>query len=225
MAKFVDIFLQPSKVFAAERERPTFVVPWLLLAGLTAAFTLAYFFRVDPSWYADHMFDASAGSMKAKDLAQAKAMMPSPHVMGVFAALSGVVMMALAFAIVGLYYWLASKLTGRDLRYPHGLSLAAWSSVPSALGTIIGLVGALTMAPQTAIESLMLTHVDPLLVSIPAGQHGHRLAQAADLLSIWTVFLAALGWRTFTRASWVQSIVIALIPYAVVYGILALLPG
>lgn len=225
MAKLVDIFLQPSKVFAAEREHPTFLAPWLVLAALTIAFTLAYFFRVDAAWYADHMFDASSASMSAKDMARAKAMAPGPHVMGVFGALGGTITVALMFAIIGLYYWLASKVTGASLSYRHGVSLAGWSAMPTALGTLVALVGALTMVPQTGLESLMLTHVDPLLVSIPKGEHGHRLAQSADLLQLWTTFLAALGWRVFTRSSWLQAIVVALIPLAVVYAILAVLPG
>lgn len=225
MVKLVDIFLQPSKVFAAERERPTFMVPWLVLVALTVAFTLTYFFRVDPSWYADHMFDASRGSMSAKQMAQAKAMMPGTHAMGMIGAVGTVITLALAFAVTGLYFWLASKVTGRSFGFRHGLSLAAWSAMPAALGTLVGLVGALTMSPQTGIESLMLTHVDPLLVSIPVGQPGRRLAQAVDLLSLWTLFLGALGWRVFTRASWVQAVIVALLPIAVLYGIVALLPG
>jgi len=225
MAKLVDIFLQPSKVFAAERERPTFLVPCVVLAALTVAFTLAYFFRVDPAWYADHMFDAQRGTMTAKEMAQAKSMMPGTHTMGVFGALGGTITVGLMLAIIGLYFWLAAKVTGKPLTYRHGLSLAGWSAMPTVLGLVIALVGALTMAPQSGIEGLMLTHVDPLLVSIPAGQPGHRLAQNADLLSLWTTFLSALGWRVFTRASWMQAIVVALIPLALVYAILALLPG
>lgn len=41
MTQLVDIFLQPSRVFAAQRERPTFLVPALVLAVVTTAFTLA----------------------------------------------------------------------------------------------------------------------------------------------------------------------------------------
>ena len=224
MSQLVDIFLQPSKVFAAERERPTFLVPALLLAALTVAFTLAYFFRVDPGWYADHMFDASGGNMSAKQMAQAKASMPSPKVMGVFGAVGGVVTVALMLAISALYYWIASKITGRGLGYRHGLSLAVWSAMPAVLGSVIALIGALTMDPQTGIESLMLTHVDPLLVQLPADARWNRLAQSADLLSIWTVFLSALGWRIFARSSWAQALVVALLPLVVVYGVVALIP-
>ena len=53
----------------------------------------------------------------------------------------------------------------------------------------------------------------------------YRLATSADLLSLWSIFLAALGWRVFTRASWTQAIVVAVLPYLVVYGVMAVLPG
>jgi hypothetical protein len=134
------------------------------------------------------------------------------------------IVVALIFAVFGLYYWLASKVTGAAMGFKHGVSLVAWSAMPGALGSLVAIVGAFTMAPQTALESLMLTHVDPLLVD-STGTHWHRVAQAADLLQIWTTFLSALGWRVFTRASWLQSIVVALIPLALVYGVMALLPG
>lgn len=224
MAKLVDIFLQPSKVFAAERERPTFLVPWLLLAIAAIALSLAYFTRVDGGWYLDHMLDAKRASMSAKELAQAKAVMPGTRVMGIIGAVTAPIGMALVFAVIGLYYWLASRLTRASLRYKHGLSLVAWSAMPGLLGTVVGLAGALTMAPQTSIESLMLTHVDPLLFD-STGSRWHRLAQGIDLLSLWSIFLAALGWRTFTRASWTQSLVVAVLPYLVVYGVMALIPA
>ena len=224
MTQLVDIFLQPSKVFAAQRERPTFLVPALVLLAVTTAFTLAYFFRVDPAWYADHMFDASGAQMSAKQMAQAKASMPSPKVMGVFGALGGAVTIALFLVLGGLYYWLAAKITGAAVGFRRGLSLSAWSAMPAVLGTLVALVGALTMQPQTGLESLMLTHVDPLLVQLPADARWNRLAQGADLLTLWTTFLSALGWRIFTRSAWTQAVVVALIPVALVYGITALLP-
>jgi hypothetical protein len=171
------------------------------------------------------MLDAKRGEMTAKELAKMKSMMPGARTMGMFSAVGGPIGIAVMFALMGLYYWLASKVTGAALRYRHGLSLTAWSSMPAVLGSVIALVGALTMAPQTSMESLMLTHVDPLFVNLPAGAPGSRLAKAADLLSLWTLFLGALGWRVFTRSGWGQAILVAALPYVVIYGVMALLPG
>ena len=53
MSHIVDIFLQPGRVFADQKERPTFLVPLLIVSAFAAAFTLAYFLSVDPIWYLD----------------------------------------------------------------------------------------------------------------------------------------------------------------------------
>lgn len=222
MSQLLDIFLQPGRVFAAERERPTFLVPLLLMAALTGVMTLAYFLRVDPSWYAEHMLDNSGRELTAAQAEQMRSAMPGTRTMGVIGAVTGSLAVAVMTAIIALYVLVAAKVTGRPLGFRHGMSLAAWSSMPMLLGLIIATVGALTMSPQTGIESLMLTNVDPLLVDLPADHKWNRLAQGFNLLTFWSLFLFALGWRTWTRASWLQSVVVALVPTLVMVGILVL---
>ena len=43
------------------------------------------------------------------------------------------------------------------------------------------------------------------------------------MLTLWTWFLLALGWRTWTRSGWPTAIVIAVLPSVVIFGIMALL--
>lgn len=224
MSKLVDIFLQPGRVFEAERERPTFVVPLATVALLTVAFTLAYFLRVDPAWYADNMLANLGRELTAQETAAFKAGMPSTQTQAVLGAVMGALAVVAANALVALYVWIAAKVTGRTLGFRHGMSLSAWSGMPMVLGLLVALAGALTMSPQTALESLMLTNVDPLLVDLPADHRWNRLAQGFNLLTLWALVLFALGWRTWTRSSWVQAIVVALLPTLVVFGVIALIP-
>lgn len=221
VAKLLDIFLQPSAVFAAERERPTFLLPLAVLVAITVAFTLAYFLRVDPDWYGTQMLDAMGREMSEAEAAKVRAGMPGTSTVGVFGAIGGAIAVALMLVITALYVWIASKLTGRTLGFRHGMSLAAWSSMPIVLGSIVALVGALTMSPQTPIESLMLTNVDPLLVDLPADHRWNRVAQGFNLLSFWSLYLFALGWKLWTRSSWLQAAVVALLPTLVVFGVMA----
>jgi hypothetical protein len=221
MPKLLDIFLQPSSVFTAERERPTFLVPIALLALLTLVATLAYFMRVDPGWYADHMIDAMGRELSATEEAQMRSAMPEARTMGVIGAVTGVIGVAVMMALTALYVWIAAKVTGRVLTFKHGLSLSSWSSMPLLLGLLVAIVGALTMSPQTSFESLMLTNVDPLLVDLPNDHRWNRVAQSFNLLSFWSLFLFALGWKLWTRSSWLQAAVVALIPTVVVFGIMA----
>jgi hypothetical protein len=222
MSHLVDIFLQPAKVFEDLRERPTFALPLLLTIVLMAALPLWYFLVVDPSWYMQHMLLASGRDIGAADLEKAKAMMPGTHTMAYFGAASVVVVTVVMYCLYALYFMLAGKVTGGTTSFKRGLSLVSWSSVPALLGAIVTLVGIATMKPHTPLESLMLTNVDPLLVQLPPDSHWLSLARGFSLLNFWTWFLLALGWRTFNRgASWLQALIVALLPSVVIYGIMA----
>jgi Yip1-like protein len=223
MAHLVDIFLQPGKAFAELRERPTFALPLLLLVVFSAALPLWYFLTVDPGWYVQHMMLASGRDISAADMAKMQAMMPGAHKMAYIGAASAAVIVVVMSCIYALYFMLAGKVTGAQMTFRRGLGLACWSDMPALLGIVVTLVGIATMTPQTGLESLMLTNVDPLLVHLPTDSPWLGLARGFSLLNLWTWFLLALGWRTFNRAGWVQSTVVALIPSALIYGVMALI--
>src|SRR5690606_10738088 len=148
--------------------------------------------------------------------------MPGVQAMGYIGAISSLVMVVLISCLYALYLMLAGKVTGSAMGFKRGLSLVSWSNLPAVLGIIVALVGVATMQPNTAIESLMLTNVDPLLVQLPADSPWLGLARGFSLLNFWTWILLALGWRTMTNAGWLQSIVVALLPSVVIYGAMAL---
>ena len=155
MTTLVDIFLQPGKAFADLRERPTFLVPFLLLAGLSVALTLAYFLRVDAAWYTGHMFAAANADVSAQDLEKLKSAMPGTTTMAVFGVITGVLGIAVVAALTALYLWIAGKITGKDVGYGKGLSLGLWSSMPGVLGMLVALVGALTMSPRVVMRGFL----------------------------------------------------------------------
>jgi hypothetical protein len=218
MAHLVDIFLQPSKVFAELKEKPTFLIPLLIVAALTVALTLLYFTTVDSAWYLDHTLMASGDDMSAAELAQAKQLMPGTRTMGFIGAPVAAIGMALISVLYAAYFMLAGRITGIDVSFRRGLSLICWASMPMVLGLIGTIASAVTMSPQTALESLMLTNVDPLLVQLPMDSAWSGLAKGFNLLNLWVWFLLALGWRTWSKSSWVQAAIVALLPSLVFYG-------
>ena len=222
MTHLMDIYLQPSKVVADLKARPAFLLPLLLTAVLTAAMMLLYSINVDPVWFVDHTVSASGSEMSASELEQARKMMPGARTMGYFGAVGALLGTAVAAALYALYFMLAGKITGTATSFKHGLSLAGWAGMPLLLGTVVALVGVFTMVPQTGMEALMLTNVDPLLLQLPIDNRWSTLAKNFSLLNLWAVFLIALGWRLWGRTSWTQAIVVAVLPSAVIYGAMVL---
>jgi hypothetical protein len=221
MAHLIDIFLQPGKVFEDLRERPRFALPLLLLLVLSAALPLWYFLAVDSAWYVQHMMLAAGREVSAADLEKMKAIMPGTQRMAYFGAASATIVGVIVVCLYALYLMLAGKVTGAAMSFKRGMSLICWSNMPALLGLLVALVGVATMQPHTPLESLMLTNIDPLLVQLPPESPWLGLARGFSLLNFWTWFLLALGWRTFNRASWSQSAIVALLPSVVIYGAMA----
>lgn len=222
MAHLIDIFLQPTKVFEDLREHPRFWLPLLLLAVFSALLPLWYFLTVDGAWYQQHALLAAGAELSAADLEKTKAMMPGTQAMAYIGAVSSLVVVALFSCLYALYLMLAGKVAGAAMTFKRGLSLVSWSNMPGVLAIVVALAGVATMKPNTGLESLMLTNIDPLLVQLPADSPWLGLARGFSLLNFWTWFLLALGWRTMTNAGWLQSVVVALLPSVVIYGVMAL---
>ncbi|MGD9584833.1 MAG: YIP1 family protein [Lysobacterales bacterium] len=222
MRFLIDIFLEPGRVFAALKDKPSFWLPLSLSIVLTVVMTLMYFGKVDSEWFVDHQLAASGKEMSASEIAQAKQVMPSARTMGYIGAPVGALAIAFISALMALYYMLAGRITGAATSFRHGLSLATWSGMPGLLGLVVAIIGIVGMSPQTSLESLMLTNFDPLLVQLPLDHAWNGLAERFSLLSLWSIFLAALGWRTWGRTSWAEAVTVASIPSVLVYGVMAI---
>ena len=218
MNQLIAIFLEPGRLFAELKDRPNFWVPLLLSIGLTVVMTLMYFGKVDGDWFADYQLAASGKELSASEMAQAKKMMPSAHALGYIGAVVGALSIAVLTVVVALYYLLAARIVGASVSFRQGLSLTAWSGVPTLLGLIVAIIGIFGMGPETPLESLMLTQVDPLLVQLPLDHRWSSLAKQFSLLSLWSIYLAALGWRSWGRTGWAQALTVASIPYLLIYG-------
>jgi hypothetical protein len=221
MSQIINIFLEPGKVFAELKEKPTFMLPLILVTLATIAMTLMYFMKVDSAWFIDHTLMAGGKEMSAAEIAQAKSFMPSAKTMGIIGAVTAPIGIAFFTLLFALYYFVAGKVTGTAIGFKHGVSLASWCSMPMLLGTIVAIVGVFMMSPQTSLESLNLTNLDPLLLQLPADSPWKRLASSFSLLNFWSIFLAALGWKTWGKTSWAEAITVAIIPSVLIYGVMA----
>jgi len=223
MKDLIDIFLQPSVVLGRLKDQPNFVLPLLLIVGLTAVASYLYFDRVDAAWFMERSITASGQDISDKELQAIRANGPSSGMLKWTGSIGGSVGILVSFLAFGLYYFLAGKVTGLALSYKQGLALAAWSAMPTLISTILLLVGVLGMSPQTPIESLVLTSVDPMLVQLPLDSPWKGLATSASFLAIWTAWLAALGWKLWSQAKqWTGAVVVAVLPTVLIYGGMAI---
>jgi len=215
----IDIFLQPTPVLQRLQEKPTRLLPLALLCIASMVGTFLYFSAVDAAWFLERSVLQSNPDISE---AQLKAIRDSNTGNGFIlwsATLSSGVVLLLILLAYGGYFWFAGKLSALSVSYKQGLALATWSSMPTLINSILIIVGTIGMDPQTPLESLSITTLDPLVIQLDADSPWKSLATSFTFLAFWTVWLGALGWKTWTRAErWITPLVIAAAPSVGIFG-------
>jgi len=222
MSHLINIFLEPGKVFAELKHKPTFLVPALLVAVPMALAALLYFLNVDADWWAHQQIQAMGADMSTAEIEQVSKIMPGARAMTWITAPMVLLTVAIMYIMLAFYYWLAGKVTGNLLSYRQGLSLSAWSGMPMVIGAVIAMIAVYISSPQSSFESMQLLNIDPLFVQLTTDHDWSRLAKSFSLLNFWVWFLAALGWKTWFSTGWGQALAVVLLPQVLIYGGMAL---
>jgi hypothetical protein len=91
--------------------------------------------------------------------------------------------------------------------------------MPGLLATALSLYGTIGMSPQTYVDALSFTTVDPMLLQLPDDSPWKSLAGTFSFLTLWTIGLAALGWKLWSRSSsWTTPLLVAALPQALIVG-------
>ena len=219
MKDLIDIFLQPTPVLQRLQEKPTWLLPLALLCIVSMVGTFLYFSAVDAAWFLERSVLQSNPDISE---AQLKAIRDSNTGNGFIlwsATLSSGVVLLLILLAYGGYFWFAGKLTALTVSYKQGLALAVWSSMPMLINSILIIVGTIGMDPQTPLESLSITTLDPLVIQLDADSPWKSFATSFTFLAFWTVWLGALGWKTWSGAErWTTPLVIAAAPSVGIFG-------
>ena len=222
LSQLIGIFIEPVKVWLEQKERPTFLVP-ALVVGLAATLSaMLYFFHVDPVWFADYQIQALGDEMSKAEIEQMQQFMPGARTLAWITAATTLLFLVIVYMLTAVYYLLAGKVAGHAVDFRHGLSLAAWSSMPMVLVSLLTVIGIYTSSPQTSYESLQMLSIDPLLVQLPMDHDWSRLAKSFSLINLWVWLLAALGWKTWFRTGWGAAVLVAVLPSVIIFGVMAL---
>ena len=190
---FIDIFIAPSKVFARRAKAspmvPFFVV-WILMAVL--------FFAGKSSM--QPIFDATiqqqnAAAMKSNPSITQEQLDKAKPITNVVINVVGAVATPVLLVIVALLTWIVGRfIMGGVFGFGTALMISSFACMPRVLGSIIGVVEALTMDVSRMTSPYQLTlsparFFDP--ASMSTGMYG-LLAQV-DVTTIWSVFLIGVG--------------------------------
>ena len=213
----IDIFASPGEAFAAIRERPKFVLPWLLVMLASAGAIGLYMSEVDIGW----LTEQSLRSVRIVELTEDQieqmvevAVDRGPGVAIVRGALTSMAAVTIFFLLQALYLKVVSAIAKDGVRYRQWFGLSCWTAMPAIVGSIATIVFILT----NDVSFISQTGINPLsfssLLGIDVADMGlmPRVLLSTSPVNLWTIALMIFGYRTFTQKSLAVSASVVLGP-------------
>jgi hypothetical protein len=136
-----------------------------------------------------------------------------------------VVMTFVIYFLLATWFHLANKLTtGAEVSYGQWFSFGVWTGFVGIFGSLAAFVMMFMSASnQMATESLAVLSINSLLVHANPGEPWFTWASSLTLINFWSIFLMSIGYSLWTGASMMKSSIIAILPWAAIFGIWTLL--
>ncbi len=224
LSVLTDIITAPGRAFAALKERPTVLLPLLILIIINSAVSFAYTSSVDLAWMLDQQLQQAQNLTDAqRDQAVKAALRISPTVYGVIAVVGTAIVLPLLFALSSLYYSGVSFVTGDGVKYKQWFSLASWCAIPVVFGLLAALVHVLAgdarFMRQEELNPFSFGNL--LAIDMVGVTRAQRVLFNLDPTLIWCVVLSIMGYQSFTKRSLPFAAAVVLAPMALIVAIVA----
>lgn len=221
-----NTLVAPKAAFTTLIDRPRWGwIAFALIVIVQSVAVLAFFAPMSPEWVVEQQM-LRLGDLQPSEEPQVRAQLAeiAPH-HAVLGAVLGSVMLGLLLLVLGLYLFVADRI-GRGSRLGYGawLRFAVWTQLPLlayALGLIV--IALLAADPDQSFSVSQYASVNNLLLHLPLGHPWFNWAEQLNLFHLWSIVLGAIGWRVWTGSPHGRALLVAALPYVLVFGGWALL--
>jgi len=221
----VDIVAAPGKALDEIKQHTSWLWWPLLISMLLASGLMAYYFNwVDFPWLVDETIRQLPAESRAEGAdAVRQYMLPGRSAWTTVIAI--VIVSLIIYTIQATYLHLAAKLTtGAEIGFGKWFSFSVWTSFVAVFGTLVAFATILMAETnQLSTQDLQVFSLNALLIHATPGDPWFTWASTLTLINFWTLFLMSIGFARWTGAAMTKSTVIAVLPWALIFGIWALL--
>lgn len=223
MTALVDIFISPSKAFNGLKEAKGWsFVAFILLAGILAASMFAFYNKADPQYLIDQQVAvASVDATIAEQKMIRQSMEQTIDMQVWFAMFGGIIGLAVINALMAGYYLFVSK-QDPEANYGYGAwyGFGIWTMMPMIISSLGLLILVLTASTDQISQSLFnYASINQLLIGLEIGHPFYTLLESLNIFSIWGIFIAAIGLKSWTNFTFNKALLFAALPSIVIYGI------
>ena len=223
MTALVDIFISPSKAFNGLKEAKGWsFVAFILLAGILAASMFAFYNKADPQFLIDQQVAAASVDATIAEQKMIRQSMEQTIDLQVwFAMFGGIIGLAVINALMAGYYLFVSK-QDPEANYGYGAwyGFGVWAMMPLVIYYLGFLILVLTASTNQISQTLMnYSSINQLLIGLEIGHPFYTLLESLNIFSIWGIFIAAIGLKSWTNFTFNKALLFAALPSIVIYGI------
>jgi len=218
-SRIVGVFFEPGKTFRDIAQRPTWILPMILVIVAAFGVTSTIGQRVGWENVIRHQVESSSRmqQMPADQRDQAVAMqMKLAPVFGYVGPLLFVPVYDLIAAAVLL--GIAGGLMGGGMRFKQVFGAVCWSGMPGLISAILTIVVLFLKNPDDVnIQNPMAFNLGAFMDPNTPAKFAYSLASSMDLFVFWTIFLIATGLKAAAgkKLSFAGAFVAVLIPWAI----------
>jgi hypothetical protein len=198
LRRLVGVFVSPVETFASIAQRPTWILPVAIAAGLTLPLSELILSRMDWRATAEKQFASMDRKVTEQQLEAAVEQLRRFGWLGDVVALVGVAVLVFAIAAV---LWGACQAFGWEVRFRQSLGITSHAFFPSVVGTVALLVALWnrpTIDPE-AVGDVLHTNLG-FLVDPKSDKVLHSLLGSLDLFVLWGLVLLVLGLAAAAKA-------------------------
>lgn len=222
LGRLFSVLLWPVETFSSVEARPTWVAPLLLFMVLAGSMSYLIQVRIDP----EEAVHAQLSQMKVEvppDQVDKMIHDAESRTNGTKAALAagGAVFQAGIYALIAALFLVGLRLFASEIDYRRAFSATLYGYAPQAVAALINipiLLGRETVTFDEAAQGGVLVSSLVNLAPEDASTMLKTLLARADLFSIWTVVLLAVGFRVVGKVSLAVSTGIVVLLWLIYVG-------
>lgn len=204
--RLIGVLVSPGKTFRSIAERPTWLVPFLVLMALSLGVGGLLMSRVDPGemvrYQLEKFGDRLPPEQVEKAVEDAENMTPARRLLQ---TAIGLPVAALLYAALAGVFLVIFKVLGSQMTFKQSLSTYLYGLVPiGVVSTLINLPLMLareSITPEEAMGGGVLVASPAILASEETSAVIRSLLGSLNFFTLWTLVLLAIGYRIVARVS------------------------
>jgi hypothetical protein len=201
--RLLGVLVAPGETFKSIAERPTWLLPMIVLIALGGGMQWLLQSRADPEEMVREQTRAFGVELTQEQMDKAveQARDPGRRTVGLVVGL----VIATAFNFVfAVLLWMGFRMFGSEIDYRTSLATTVYGLVPLGLAALLNIPLILargTLGFQDVMAGGVLMSNLGFVAPADAGMATRGLLQSVDFFSLWAIVLLVIGFRATARVS------------------------